>query len=53
MKIIIVPAQGFGDWIIVNPIVRILSKKYDEVGLVYSSYSIKFLKYMFSDLPNV
>jgi len=53
MKIIIVPAQGFGDWIIVNPIVRILSKKYDEVGLVYTSYSIKFLKYMFLDLPNV
>lgn len=25
--ICIVPSQGFGDWIIVNPIVRILSKK--------------------------
>ena len=53
MKIIIVPAQGFGDWIIVNPIIRILSKKYKEVGLVYNSYSIEFIKYMFSDLLNV
>ena len=31
MKIIIVPAQGFGDWIIVNPIVRILSKKCKKI----------------------
>lgn len=53
MKIIIVPAQGFGDWILVNPIVRILSKKYDEIGLVYNSYSIEFIRYMFSDLSNV
>ena len=53
MKIIVVPAQGFGDWIIVNPIVRILSRKYDEIGLVYNTYSFEFLKYMFSDLSNV
>jgi len=34
MKIIIVPSQVFGDWVIVNPIIRILLKKYKEVELV-------------------
>ncbi len=53
MKIIIVPAQGFGDWILINLIIRILSKKYYEIGLVYNSYSIEFIRYMFSDLLNV
>ena len=52
-RCLIAPAQGFGDWIIVNPIVRILAKQYDEVGLVYYNYSFSFLKYMFTDLKNV
>jgi len=31
MTICIVPIQGFDDWIIVNPIVRILSKKCKKI----------------------
>lgn len=50
---LITPAWGLGDWIIVNPIIRILSKQYDLVGLLYNDYCKKFLKYMFSDLNNI
>lgn len=52
-KCLICPAWGLGDWIIVNPIVRILSKRYNYVGLVFNDYCKKFLKYMFSDISNI
>jgi hypothetical protein len=50
---LIISAMGLGDWIIINPIVRICSERFDRVGLVYNDYSETFLKYMFPDLPNV
>jgi len=52
-KCIIFCPQGLGDWVMVNPIVRILSKKYERVALIYNSYSAEFLPNMFKDLENV
>lgn len=53
MKCGVVSAHGFGDWVIINPIIRILAKKYEEVLVTYNDHSKKIITNMFSDLPNV
>jgi len=50
---LVIPAMGLGDWILINPIVRILSQRFDKVGLVYNDYNTTFVRHMFTDLPNV
>lgn len=52
-KCIISCAQGLGDWIIINPIIRMLSKTYKEVLVPYNYYSKDFIKNMFSDISNL
>ena len=52
-KCIISCAQGLGDWIIINPIIRMLSKTYKEVLVPYNYYSKDFIKNMFPDISNL
>jgi len=46
-------AQGLGDWIIVNPTIRILSRRYETVRVIYNDYSKSFVPIMFADLSNI
>ena len=52
-KIYLWPAQGFGDAICLNALIRNICDEYDAVSLFCSEHFYKSIKWMFRDIKNL
>jgi len=52
-KLFIKPYHGYGDWIIINGMVRFFTTKYEEVNLITDGGDIKFIQNLYRDSSKV